>query len=332
MNKKGFTMVELLAVIVILGVLGTIGVVATNKYLVQSREKSYKIMSQTLYEATMNCMIQGKCATPTKTMAVTYTSGKLVELGYIDSMKNPRSSGKDCDGKVTVLTSSENNIDYKKYTYTVSLKCEGVADTTIQWPEAKTDETLSKITEYSSNTVKSEKTYNVGDSIKLNPLTGLLCESGDYCYTWYVIKKSNPSDSKLFLILNKNIGDPVQITSEINYLYQYQHTADYANNYLKDLTSGWKYQGRLIKKQEIIDIIGIVPSDHYLLNNYSWLAENIDKDNYNDPYWIDAISTGYAWKVGYYTSEPAIFTNQYIAYNANAQKLSVRPVIEVDIQ
>ena len=51
MNKKGFTMVELLAVIVILGVLGTIGVVVTNKYLVQSREKSYRILSQTIYES-----------------------------------------------------------------------------------------------------------------------------------------------------------------------------------------------------------------------------------------------------------------------------------------
>ena len=69
-DNKGFTMVELLAVIVILGVLGTIGVTATMKYLTQSREKSYRMMSQTLYEATMNCMVQGKCSTPTKTMAV----------------------------------------------------------------------------------------------------------------------------------------------------------------------------------------------------------------------------------------------------------------------
>ena len=45
-NKKGgFTLVELLAVIVILGILVTIGVVVTSRYLTESRKKSYKIMS-----------------------------------------------------------------------------------------------------------------------------------------------------------------------------------------------------------------------------------------------------------------------------------------------
>ena len=43
MNKKGFTLVELLATIVILGVLSTIGITSTSKYLTQSRKKSYKI-------------------------------------------------------------------------------------------------------------------------------------------------------------------------------------------------------------------------------------------------------------------------------------------------
>lgn len=166
MNKKGFTMVELLAVIVILGVLGTIGVVATNKYLVQSREKSYKIMSQTLYEATMNCMAQGKCATPTKTSVVTYRSAKLVELGYVDSMKNPRSSEKDCEGIVTVIDVSDgsDSSEYNNYKYEVQLNCSGVANTTLVWPDEKKNNNKKLI---STNDISNDNEINGGTAEKI---------------------------------------------------------------------------------------------------------------------------------------------------------------------
>ncbi len=42
LNKKGFTLIELLAVIIILGVLLLIAVPAVNKYIQQSRIKTYK--------------------------------------------------------------------------------------------------------------------------------------------------------------------------------------------------------------------------------------------------------------------------------------------------
>ena len=153
--NKGFTMVELLAVIVILGILGTIGIVVTNKYLLQSRIKSYKIMSQSIYESTMNCMIQGNCATPTVTItSMEYTTAQLIELGYLKKLKNPISSREDCYGKVIVSINGTNATDYKKYKYDVSLKCDGVANTVLSWPESKTAnevEITRKIKESANN-------------------------------------------------------------------------------------------------------------------------------------------------------------------------------------
>ena len=139
MNKKGFTMVELLAVIVILGVLGTIGVVVTNKYLVQSREKSYRILSQTIYEAYENCAIQGNCSLPSAGNSLPpYNINDLLNMGYLENLKNPYSSQADCTGTITVSAGTNyTSKDYIKYTYKVNLNCNGIKKVDYTWPNDK---------------------------------------------------------------------------------------------------------------------------------------------------------------------------------------------------
>ena len=43
-NNKGFSLMELLGAIILLGVLGTVAVTGTSKYLEQSRKKSFLMM------------------------------------------------------------------------------------------------------------------------------------------------------------------------------------------------------------------------------------------------------------------------------------------------
>lgn len=138
-NNKGFTMVELLAVIVILGVLGTIGVTATMKYLTQSRERSYRMMSQTIYEAYENCAIQGKCSLPLPGNSISnYDIKQLLDMGYLENLKNPYTSNPDCTGTIKITASSTyTSKDYLKYTYVVDLNCTGVKKTTYTWPNDK---------------------------------------------------------------------------------------------------------------------------------------------------------------------------------------------------
>ena len=343
-NKRGFTLVELLAVIVILGVLSTIGVVSVNRYLTQSRKKSYKIMSQTIYEATMNCITQGKCAAPTKdTDGVVISTDTLIKYGYLKKLDNPRNNSKDCSGSVVVSNKSTSTSEYQKYNYDVQLTCDNLANNTLTWPEEKKDLTpLEKIEVNTENTVKKNKSYKVGESVKYNPVTDSLCDSGALCYTWYVIKNSTEDDDTISMILNKNLGEPVALTFEINHLFDYTHSADCANAYLKNLTSSWKYKGRLITGAEISSIVGTIKPGDTDISNYPWLYENLCDEtstytSISSYYWIDKIHNGgYSWKIScsYYSNQKhaVVFTEQYIAYNGFAQKLPVRPVIDIKKQ
>lgn len=46
MNKKGFTLIEILAVIIIVGIVGTIGVIAVSSYVSSSRKSAYVTMAR----------------------------------------------------------------------------------------------------------------------------------------------------------------------------------------------------------------------------------------------------------------------------------------------
>lgn len=153
MNSKGFSLIEMLAAVVILGILGTIAVVGTTKYIKQSREKAYIVMSQSIYEAAMNCQTKGDCTSPGIYLVnfQGHSIGKdndLITKGYIDELKNPISKNDPCQGFVRI-EENDTSKEYKKYLYKVTLKCPGLivkekrGNCTITWPDYKSDENIS---------------------------------------------------------------------------------------------------------------------------------------------------------------------------------------------
>lgn len=129
MNSKGFSLIEMLAAVVILGILGTIAVVGTTKYIKQSREKAYIVMSQSIYESAMNCQTKGDCTVGT------YNTDNLISMGYLDSLKNPISKNKDCSGSVEIVEKESSATEYKKYQYKVNLGCPGIKTTNADIPD-----------------------------------------------------------------------------------------------------------------------------------------------------------------------------------------------------
>ena len=91
MKKKGFTLVELLAVIIILSLVLVIAVPSVNKYIKQSKEKAYNTQISTIIEAVQAYASANSGLLPRKEeFVVKITLGQLKSSGLIKKeVKNP---------------------------------------------------------------------------------------------------------------------------------------------------------------------------------------------------------------------------------------------------
>ena len=91
MKKKGFTLVELLAVIIILSLVLVIAVPSVNKYIKQSKEKAYDAQISTIIEAAQAYASANSGLLPRKEeFVVKITLGQLKSSGLIkEEVKNP---------------------------------------------------------------------------------------------------------------------------------------------------------------------------------------------------------------------------------------------------
>lgn len=114
MKKNGFTLVELLAVIIILGVITTIFVPNTIKLLKENNLKIYKIKENELINAAKDYANYDKnFSSPTVEVPVKYiTMPQLVEGSYINKILDT-SSGKECRAFVRVTLNDINGYNYE---------------------------------------------------------------------------------------------------------------------------------------------------------------------------------------------------------------------------
>ncbi len=119
MNKKGFTMIELLAVIVILGLLLGVGIPAVNKVLANFRLDYYKKLEGTLATAGQEFVSDKRYQKPTELMySRVITKEELVGGKYIDEILDYKEN--ECAGSYVVVA----KIGDKHYEYQACLKCE----------------------------------------------------------------------------------------------------------------------------------------------------------------------------------------------------------------
>ena len=114
MKKNGFTLVELLAVIIILGIITTIFVPNTIKLLKENNLKIYKIKENELINAAKDYANYDKnFSYPTVEVPVKYiTMPQLVEGSYINKILDT-SSGKECRAFVRVTLNDINGYNYE---------------------------------------------------------------------------------------------------------------------------------------------------------------------------------------------------------------------------
>lgn len=133
-NDKGFTLIEILAAVVILGIISTLAVPAVYKYVTKSRDFSYENMYKTVYDAVKNYRLNtNDDSVTTKLNKPTYTRSdinELVELNYLDPLIDPADKNKKCSAEVYVFDCfDEDKTVLRNHAYSVKLSCSAHSNT-----------------------------------------------------------------------------------------------------------------------------------------------------------------------------------------------------------
>ena len=99
MNKKGFTFIELLAVITILSVISLIAVISVSKYISKSKNQAYQSIEESMRIAAQNYVLKTRptFSTSASGKTLTLTTKTLVHDGYLQQIIDPASK-KACKG------------------------------------------------------------------------------------------------------------------------------------------------------------------------------------------------------------------------------------------
>lgn len=121
MNKKGITLVELIAVLAIIGLLAIIVVPGITKNIIDSKNKANKVQDSNIKEAAQSYLADhiGDDITFDESDTVTITLKVLVEEGYLTAHPSNPKTGEEYDLNASSVLVTKVNASYK---YDLDLK------------------------------------------------------------------------------------------------------------------------------------------------------------------------------------------------------------------
>ena len=124
-NRQGFTLIEIITTVIILGVIMTVAVIAVNRYIERAKDSTYNSYVNNIEVAAENHMIDcvsGKsdCDIPESGYSKKIPLDSLIEAGYSEKLKDPNKEGAFCSGYVLVENQGASIPDLK---YKGCLKC-----------------------------------------------------------------------------------------------------------------------------------------------------------------------------------------------------------------
>lgn len=123
-NNKGFTMIELLAVVTIMGILMVVAVPAVTKYITKGRNQSTETMLKSTYEAAVNYMMENDEIVGSSGLTINVSD--LVSKQYLEPLIDPIGNEADCGGTGSIVEVSKDDTTaggLANYKYKVTLVC-----------------------------------------------------------------------------------------------------------------------------------------------------------------------------------------------------------------
>ncbi len=124
-NKKGFTLLEVLAVIIILGILMTLAYVGVSQYIRHTNDALYVDYEKNISTGATNYLIDHTGSIPNVGDTYRIDASKLICEGYIKSLEDPKVDGATCNLESYAIVTRKNdstsgNMDIE---YKACLKC-----------------------------------------------------------------------------------------------------------------------------------------------------------------------------------------------------------------
>lgn len=112
MNKKGFTIVELLVTVTLLAIISTISVISITSFINKNKENNYEILKNTILQASKEYVADNRYGNIDSSITAQY----LLDNHYITSGLTDPKTGKNIDLNSVIITITFQN---KKYTYEI---------------------------------------------------------------------------------------------------------------------------------------------------------------------------------------------------------------------
>ncbi len=125
MNKKGYTLIELLAVIAILGILMGLAYVGVSSYLRSTTKAVIDDYEKNLKTAATNYLIKNSDMVPDVNQEVVLDAQELKDKGFLEEMMDPRNKNSSCVSGSYVKVVNKGVVSYNRdLEYKVCLKCQ----------------------------------------------------------------------------------------------------------------------------------------------------------------------------------------------------------------
>lgn len=125
-NSGGFTLIEIIAVVIIIGILAIVTVPSVSRYIANTRKTAYSSHEESMKRAaesyTIECLdgTNPNCLLPDRGTKQKLYLNELVDKGYLDNLKS--TDGKTfCDKNLSYVEIA--NTGKSNYEYTVCLYC-----------------------------------------------------------------------------------------------------------------------------------------------------------------------------------------------------------------